>query len=203
MTESHAKRDRIARRLKWLVLFGATLLMAGVLVASSALLGTSDWMIEFASKSEAEFLEPENNDRWWSLVEAANKRETLGFAVLLPLGFGTLLESVISLACVSKGRFSLRSLLIGVLYLNLLIGIPLGLIRPRLQNPQFECFPAFGTITLSQHRDPASNVSLSVFDRNKAIVAALPLLVLPIIFFWPARTRRVVSQRPDGNEGRP
>ena len=185
--------DYLARRLKCFLLVGATILMAGILLACIAELRNSEWIDEFAGKPESYLLNEDNSDRWLSLVETNN--ELLGWALnaLVPLGTGVVLSAIGSLACVSRGRFSLRSLLIGTTYLSLLIGIPFGLVRPRLQNPQIVYRPAIGDIFFEQHLD-SSRSGVSLLTSRKAFVAAAPLLVLPLIFFWPMRSRHIVPR---------
>jgi hypothetical protein len=184
--------DYLTRRLKWFLLFGATILMAGILLACVAELRNSEWIGEFAGKPNSYLLNENNSERWLLFVQANNELLDWAFDVLVPLGTGAVLSSIGGLAWVSQGRFSVRTLLIGTTYLSLLIGFPLGLVRPRLQNPQIVYRPTIGDIFFEQHLGE-SRSGVSVMTSRKVFVAATPLLVLIPIFFWPCRSQQTAS----------
>ncbi len=176
----------ISRRLRWFLLFGAIVLMAGVLLTCIAELRNSEWIAEFAGKPESYLVEEGNYERWSSLVQPSIVLLRWALDVLIPFGAGMVLSAIGALVWVSRGRFSLRTLMIGMAYLSLLIGIPFGIVRPRLQNPQIVYRPAIGDVFFEQHLE-SSRSGASLINGGKVPIAAAPLLVLPFILFWPKR----------------
>lgn len=178
--------EDVFRRLRWFLLLGAILFVIGIILGCIAALRTSAWMVEWAGKPDEYFFSEGNIDRWTSSVEIDGKLYRWAI-VLGPLGAGAILGSFTCLAWATKGRFRLRSLFIGMTLLGITIGLPFGQVWPRLQNPQFVYRPALGDVSFEQHRDPSSNSNCSVLNRRVAITAVTPLLILPVIFFWPKR----------------
>src|SRR5262245_14024661 len=133
--------EHLARRLRWFLLLGAVVLVAGMLLGCIAELRTSAWMVEYAGKPVEYFLDDDNNARWHASVQV-DVRLLYWANMLMPLGAGALLGAAAGLIWISKGRFRLRSLLIAMTFLCLMIGIPFGLVRPRLQNPRFVYRPS-------------------------------------------------------------
>src|SRR5688572_6303946 len=132
MVGSTSKRDRMVTWLRVGVLGGALLLLAGVLVECVVELSTAEWIGEATAPSS--FPGDPRIEKWFSRLERDGAR--LGWTMwMVPLGAGTLAGSLASLAWLSGFRFGLRSLMMGMLYVGVLLGIPLGLVRPRLQNP--------------------------------------------------------------------
>jgi hypothetical protein len=193
VTDIGANRDRITARLKVVVLIGATLLFAGVLLACLVELSTAAWITEAATGPG--FSDDEGSERWLSSTERDGKLRTWAFR-LMPLGAGTLAGAILSLLFVLKGRFRLRSLLLGTLYMGVLLGILFGVVRPRLQNPRVWYRAASGDIAFTQiryHADStfSSNSTFSLLNRQMAILALVPSLAVPLIVVWSMRRRRL------------
>jgi hypothetical protein len=107
--------------------------------------------------------------------------------LLIPLGAGTLLAAIAGLAWKTQGRFGLRSLFLGIAFLCFVIGIPFGLVCPWLQEPRigFES----GIMTFEQKVDGKNfGHYYGLPLARAATIGALPLIVLPFLFFVPKRT---------------
>jgi hypothetical protein len=178
--------DHIFRRLRWFLLLGMSLFLIGLALSCIEALRTAAWMNEAASRPDNWSPTEAEADRWSSSVEIDIKLIDW-VIVLVPLGAGATLGAVASLAWLTRGRFRLRSLLIGMTFLCLVLGIPLGLVRPHLHDPRFVYYPEFGYAKFEQHGKPASNSSYPVLNLRIAMTALAPLLILPIIFFAPKR----------------
>jgi hypothetical protein len=115
------------------------------------------------------------------------------FIVLLPLAAGTLLAAVAGLLWATKGRFSLGSLFLGMTFLGLVIG-PLSVIWPRLHHPRFLFVPEQGFGSFEQQGEPASRSSYRLLMPWTLAIGIAPLLVLPVVVLWPARSDRRITR---------
>jgi hypothetical protein len=116
--------------------------------------------------------------------------------MLLPLGAGILLGALASFAFLPKKQFRLSTIFIAILYFALLLGIPLGPVRHRLQNPRFWYQSDTGDIAFSQSapnkHDPKfqSTAKFLILKRKSIPVILLPLLLIPLATFFTARPWR-------------
>jgi hypothetical protein len=115
------------------------------------------------------------------------------FIVLLPLAAGMLLAAVAGLLWVTKGRFSLGSLFLGMTFLGLVIG-PLSVIWPRLHHPRFLFVSEQGFVSFEQQGEPASRSSYGLLMPWTLAIGIAPLLVLPVVVLWPARSDRRITR---------
>jgi hypothetical protein len=140
-----------AARLKWLAIIGATVLMFGVLIFCHAELRGA-WYIQkmnailddiFSQANdtaqqaafEKAFFTAQSRERMSELWDSFFRERWLGHRVVAPLGAGILSGSLAGLALFTAWRFRLRTLLLATIYVALLIGIPFGIVRPRLHDP--------------------------------------------------------------------
>ena len=181
--------DHVYRRLRWFLLLDVILLLCGMTLNCVVALRTSAWIDDAEARPLDYLSSGEESDRWSASVDFDNMLLRWGLT-LVPLGMGTLVGAIASLAWVTKGRFRLRSLFMGITIAALAIGIPLAQVGPRLHNPQFVYRPQHMDVSFEQHGKPASNSTHSVINRRSVVYAVAPLLVVPIIFIWPRRVRR-------------
>jgi hypothetical protein len=169
-------------------LLSVAFFVAGLALGCIAELRTSAWMVERVGKPDEYILEDAIWNRWSASVSLDVKLIQWAM-VLIPLGAGGLLGSFAGLAWMTKGRFRLRSLLIGMTSLCLVFGFLFGIVRPRLQNPRFVYRPELGDVAFEQHGEPASESGFPVLNRQVALIVAAPLLILPLLLFVPPRIR--------------
>jgi hypothetical protein len=188
-------RDHVHRRLRWFLLLGVTIFVAGSILWCAEALRTSAWMDEIEARPPDHVPSDEESERWLASVDIDNKL-IAWCIVLLPIGAGTLSGAIAGLLWVTKGRFSLQSLFLGMTLCSLTIG-PLAMIWPRLHGPRFifgldeHCFVWF-----EQRGKPASSSTYGLVKPWTVAVALVPLLAVPIISFWPRRSRPARDNQP-------
>jgi hypothetical protein len=179
---NHCMTDHISRILRLWLLLGAALFSAGIALGCAEALRASARLVELKVRPLSG---DEYREVWQRSLEIDSKLVTWATR-LAPLGAGAILAAVTGLAWRTKPRFSLRSLLIGVTFLCLVLGIPFGAVRPHLQNPEFSSQLEFGMIRFDQHLDGSGN-GYGIPLGPAAIWFVLPLVILPVIFFVPKR----------------
>jgi hypothetical protein len=129
--------DARARRLRWLAIGGAAMLLAGVLFLCRAAIRTSEWIVEATSSNPlaVENATAAGAERWFALVASIEREESIA-RIIAAAGTGALASSLFMLAVNVRWRFSLRTLLLATVYLAVLVGVPFGYVRPRLHNPR-------------------------------------------------------------------
>ncbi len=175
--------DHVTRRLRWFLLLGMALFVAGTVLACVAMLRVSAWTLEFGGKPEDYPLSDVESDSWLAFFDAVSQLWKWAIP-LIALGAGAIAGSIASLAWATKGRFSLRMLLVGVTFVCFVFGIPFGVVRPLLQNPRF-VYLGHGIANFEQRGKPASLFSYVVLNRRIALTATIPLIVPPVRIFWP------------------
>jgi hypothetical protein len=194
---------RIAVCLKCLLALGAVLLLAGVLLNCWAELSTASWIVEASSKPPVPPSTPEDYERaeeWFVLIKSEERQHFWAGEVLLPLGLGMLLGALAGFALLPTKRFRLSTLLIAVLYVALLLGLPCGLVRPRLQNPRLWYQSETGDFAFSQsapnkhNREFQSRSKFLILKRKSIPVALFPVILIPVAVFL-IRRRHPVPQR--------
>jgi len=207
-----------AQRLRWLIIAGAALLLTGVFVWCHAQLRTSAWMLEAQAKPPPT-ANPTDQDvaeaeRWFSLIASIQREESIVCILLAPIGAGALLSWLLALALTRKLRFTVRTILVATLYCALLIGVPFGVVRPRLQNPRIwmkDNNLAFGQIRPWPSSDsrrnnddpwaypgPNSRAESRLVDRYSILAAVVAFIAAPANAFIPypkQRTRTALAAR--------
>jgi hypothetical protein len=199
--------NRRASRLNRLLATSAATLLAGILLFCHCELRRSQYMVDIQAN-------PLSNEE--QLAEVVSQHEAflasidheawLSFRLLIPIGAGALVGSLITLTVIRQFRFSIRTLLLVTTYLGLLVGIPLGVVRPRLQNPrvwprlnnpdigfgQARAWPQPGSD--GPRPDPwGSGVTRTVFEfplfnRNDVFVALAACMAVPLTTFLSMST---------------
>jgi len=176
-------------------------------------------MVE-ATSSNRESLESvavERAEQWFALLASIASEDFLA-RVLVGVGVGTFGGSLLMLAMTTRWRFTVRTLLFVMLYIAVIIGVPLGLVRRRLQNPRISVHPADFSVGLGQLRlhatardevdpwtsnGPVSRGGSTLIDRTSVLVAlAAGIVPLGVVFYGYRRTGagKAVAVRNAGNE---
>jgi hypothetical protein len=206
-------QQRHVRRLKSFIAAAAICLLAGVSMWCHAQLRTSAWIVSAQAKapptdspSDEEIKEAE---RWFSLIASIGREERFARNLLVPIGAGTLVGSLLALAVAKQLRFTVRTLCFPTLYCALLIGIPFGCVRPWLQNPRIwlkETNLAFGQIRQwsggeSQKTSddpwarpgPNSKSEAPLVDLNCVFLAVAASIALPLLAFVPYPSNKTTT----------
>jgi hypothetical protein len=205
MPASRPTTDVRIRRLYWLALMGAVILMAGVLLfchaelrgaqyinRMHAILDDIDIELDGTPARQAAFEEAfftaqqrEKMDESWN---SFSRERWWGYRVIAPVGAGVLAGSLVILAAATGCRFGLRALLAVMLYVALVIGIPLGVVRPRLHDPRvsMQWGPGIDYIFLryyqgSTRRGGGPRWSFALVDWRNLLLAAGAGVIPPAI----------------------
>ena len=198
-------------RLKWIAIASAALLLIGVLIFCHSELRTSQWMVEAKINDYSD----ESGERWQKLIASIEQEHWLALRLLAPIGAGTLGGSLLVLAVATRSRFTLRTLLFAALYLAVIVGIPLGLVRPRLQNPRIWLRLENPDVAFGQRRSQAaalgkvapldvwtdwrvggSSSTFSLVDRYTLLLTSIAFGFVPLLSFTAALIQRWGHSRP-------
>jgi len=195
------------RSLSWLVIIGAVMLLAGVLMFCHAELRGAHYIEQTNS-----FLD-ELGDRFPGAESDRIRREEVwdsfslerlcAYQVLAPLGVGILAGALLLLAVATRWQFKLRTLVIATLYLAVLIGVPFGTLRPRLHQPRLWVQYDPPGIYYQQHSmrvggGPGWSFPL-VSGRNVLVAMSAAILVTPVGLLAILRRRTRPSPPPGEN----
>jgi len=137
--------------LKRLAIIGAVLLLAGVLIFCHGALRTSQWMVEASSTDPMQIRNGDGGEEWFALLTSIQREEWFANAITA-IGTGVLAGSLLLLAMSVRWQFTLRTVVFATTYLSVLVGIPCGFVRPKLQNPRISVHPTDLTVDLGQIR---------------------------------------------------
>ena len=181
------------------------MLLAGVVVFCHAALRTSQWMEEATSSPVPDEESEEQANHWLARIESIGRERWWALVVLAPVGAGALAGSLSMLAISRRWRFSVRTLSFVTIYWALLIGIPCGLVRPRLQSPRIWLRAENPDLAFGQRRlrlesgtrqgnawAAGSTGSIETFplaNRYNVLVAAAAFILTPAIALLPVPCR--------------
>jgi hypothetical protein len=143
---------------------------------------------------EEAFFTAQHHEKMNELWESFFREGWWGYRVIAPVGAAVLAGSLAMLAATTGWRFGLRTLLAAMLYVALLIGIPLGVIRPPLHDPHvsLQLGPGIDYTFVryyqgSTRRGGGPRWSFALIDWRSLLIAAGALAVLPAIALVPVR----------------
>ena len=137
----------------------------------------------------------EDAERWVARINTIYQQRYWAFDVLLPLGTGVVLGAAAGFALLPKKQFRLSTLFAAIFFIAVLMGLPLGPVRLRLQNPRLWYQSQTGDIAFSQSapnkHDPQSQAtSKFLILKHKTIpLILLPGLLIPMTAYFTTRRR--------------
>jgi|GEM_PF-4878527 hypothetical protein len=198
------------QRLRWLTLIGAALLLLGVLVFCHGQWRGAEYIDgvnRLLDQMGDQFLESESAEsraRRMAVWESFFFESWVGYEILAPLGAGLLAGSLALLFATMRCRFGMRTLLIATVFCAVLIGVPFGVLQPRLHRPTLSLSLGGGFwnsgIRYEQHSErPGGGPgwSFPLVSGKSLVVAFVGLAMVPAIILCPLPKRRRQSIATD------